>query len=95
MVVLRLLALIVDPISSMSSDLVSRHTSIVGDNAHECSIYWDMYDTSLSRVPLSIICSLHDVIYEYLDVGDGSIECELEWSDSLFIDGDVSFEGVV
>ena len=48
-----------------------------------------------SFVTASIICSLHDVIHEDFDVGEGSIECYLEWNDGLLIDGDVSFRGVV
>ena len=54
-----------------------------------------MYDIALSFFSASIICSLHDIIDEDLDVGDGSIGCQLEWSDSLLIDGNVSFGGAV
>ena len=95
LVVLVLPTMYVDPTSSMSSYLVSKHASIPGNDAHWCSINWDMYDIYLSFVPASIICSLNDVIHEDLDVGDGSIECQFEWSDNPLIDSDVSFGGGV
>ena len=79
----------------MCSYLVRGYISIADDDVHWYSINWYVDDISLSLVPSSIIYSLHDIIHEDLNVGDGSIKCQFEWNYGLFIDGNVSFGGVV
>ena len=79
----------------MCSNLVLGYTSIVGDDVHWCSIDCNVYDVSSSLVPASIICSLHDVVHEYLDVGYGSIEGQLERSYGFLVDGNVGLVGLI
>ena len=61
------------------------------DGIHWVPVNWYIYDISLAFVSSSIIFSLHDVVHEYFDVGDESIEGKLERSYCFFKDDNVIF----
>ena len=79
----------------MCSDLFHGYVSIVCDDIHWDSVNWYIYDVSLAFVPSIIICFLHDVIYEYIDAEDKSIEGQLERIYLFLIDGNVIYVCVV
>ena len=89
MIVLGLPAISVDPACILYSDLFRGYVSIVCDDVHWARINCNVYDVSLAFVPSSIVCSLYDAIHEYLDVGDGYIESQLERSYFFLIDDNV------